>query len=362
MHSTLLLLLLACCILIAPAAPHEYEYAPGVLSQKSNLGRDGTKNNYDKVNNRLPRDRFAEAVTVHDLPTVMGLVNAHKDGVLLSGVPPIFPGRTDTIGRSAMHVCANDPQSSSKPLVDVACSRILRLLQEVGFDVNQVCDAGWRPLDVYSAQGLPETVAALLEMGAVVNARDPEHGRTALMRAAINGNAVTVGVLLDAGADADVKASEGSALTVAVRNEVMNKINTPAAATPAAARETASEDESWDEWLSAQSSVQLYDETCTAENRGEGSVDYGCEPGKQYLLVIERLLAHGADANVKDDTGKTPLMLASAAGHEGLVRTLLKSRSVDVRLVDGDGLGAITFARTDAIRDLLVDYLVETVK
>lgn len=69
MHSTLLLLLLACCILIAPAAPHEYEYAPGVLSQKSNLGRDGTKNNYDKVNNRLPRDRFAEAVTVHDLPT-----------------------------------------------------------------------------------------------------------------------------------------------------------------------------------------------------------------------------------------------------------------------------------------------------
>ncbi|GMI41752.1 hypothetical protein TeGR_g12193, partial [Tetraparma gracilis] len=113
----------------------------------------------------------------------------------------------------------------------------------------------------------------------------------------------------------------------------------------------------WEEFLESKS----FDESCSAEPGREGGVDFGCEPGKEYMAVVELLLDAGADVNMVDMTGKTVIMLAAAAGHKGLVSALLETGKVDLQLVDKEGLGAITYAKSDAVRDLLVDYLVKTV-
>lgn len=78
----------------AAAADPEPQRAPGVLSKKSK----------DAPTLVQPRDRLGEAVHVHDLSTVLGLIKAHNDGVLLAGIPPIHPDRRDHMGRTALHV------------------------------------------------------------------------------------------------------------------------------------------------------------------------------------------------------------------------------------------------------------------
>lgn len=171
----------------------------------------------------LPRDRLSEAVLIHDVKMVMvrrgayrlksqltcstlpylvfrfafsltfntllpfqSLIHAHNEEIL-SSQSPLDLRRRDELGRSPLHICGLDPQSKSKPAVDVDCARISNMLVEVGFPVNDRCNAGWSALDTYATLGLPETVNVLLDLGASVDAADKEFGRTALMKSAING-------------------------------------------------------------------------------------------------------------------------------------------------------------------------------
>jgi len=274
--------------------------------------------------------------------------------------PPV-----DTLGRTVLHMCGTDPQSSSKAVIDVSCARIAKLLIGAGFDGDRRCDEGWRPVDVYAALGLPETVAVLVASGVVVNTWDYVYGRSPLMRAAMNGMKTTVKVLVEGGAKVDYRSGDGSAVTVAVRNEVMGKINMPPKATPSeTTSETtprASSSHDWDEFVERQEAT--FADTCDPTARGtQDVVDYGCEPGKEYFAIVDYLLAAGADPNFPEEaTGRTPIMMASKAGHERLVARLLETEKVDLQIADKDGFGAITYAETDEIRDMLVDYLVRTI-
>lgn len=59
--------------------------------------------------------------------------------------------------------------------------------------------------------------------------------------------------------------------------------------------------------------------------------------------MIETLLAGGADPNLRDAKGTTPLASAAAEGHLAAIRALLAA-GASTALRDGDGVGALHHA------------------
>jgi ankyrin repeat protein len=91
----------------------------------------------------------------------------------------------------------------------------VRALLAAGADPDAVLAEwpGWRPLhaaiDVLE-EGRPlETVVALLSHGATVDGWDPQHDATPLLMAVFRGQPEAIRLLLDAGADVNVRGSEG---------------------------------------------------------------------------------------------------------------------------------------------------------
>ena len=55
------------------------------------------------------------------------------------------------------------------------------------------------------------------------------------------------------------------------------------------------------------------------------------------------LISHGADVNVKNEYGRTPLMWASSSGHEKVVESLLDA-GADKEVKDNKGNTALALA------------------
>jgi len=126
---------------------------------------------------------------------------------------------------------------------------------------------GWTPLMIAAAEGHAETVSALVEGGANVNATNAL-GRTALMFASSYGFLAIVQDLLDHRADANVVPKDTTGWTALI----------------AAAR-------------------------------------------NGHLEVTRVLLDHGADVSVKDKQGKTALAWAEAQGHAEVAQVLREATS-----------------------------------
>ena len=62
------------------------------------------------------------------------------------------------------------------------------------------------------------------------------------------------------------------------------------------------------------------------------------------LRAVNRLIAKGADVNLQDENGYTPLMKAADQGHENIVRMLLAAPGIDVNLQNNNGKTALDFA------------------
>jgi len=121
---------------------------------------------------------------------------------------------------------------------------------------------GWTPLMIAAAEGHAETVSALLQAGANVNATNAL-GRTALMFASSYGFLAIVQDLLDQRADANIVPKDTTGWTALI----------------------------------------------SAARNG-------------HLEVIRVLLDHGADASIKDKQGKTALAWAEAQGHAEVAQAL----------------------------------------
>lgn len=121
-----------------------------------------------------------------------------------AGVPPA--GASSTVAEAPA-----GPAGGAKPAADFgAVNRAIGLgdkealawmMTEV--DPNSVDEATGMPLLSFIAKvpGCEAALAALLEMGATVDAKDGKIGRTALMSACLAGNESAVPLLLDRGAD-----------------------------------------------------------------------------------------------------------------------------------------------------------------
>jgi ankyrin repeat protein len=65
--------------------------------------------------------------------------------------------------------------------------------------------------------------------------------------------------------------------------------------------------------------------------------------GYGHVQATGLLLEHGAEVNVQDDRGMSPLMLASKAGEPGVVAELVEA-GADRNLKDKQGLTALDYA------------------
>jgi predicted LPLAT superfamily acyltransferase len=147
-----------------------------------------------------------------------------------------------------------------------------------------------------AAKGDTEAVKLLLEEGADVNMKRTSNGTTALSMASQNGHTEVVRLLLEKGADVNVKTTENStALFIAAE---------------------------------------------------KGQID-----------IVKLLLGKGADVNTKHTTGATALLQASAQGHAEIVRLLLKKGAdVNVKITNTGStalLLAAEYGHTEVVKLLL---------
>ena len=158
----------------------------------------------------------------------------------------------------------------------------VKALLEAGADVNAPSNIYGRPLRIASFYGYTEIVKALVAAGADVNQHD-DIGATALMAASLNGYTETIKSLLEAGADVNQHDDIGA---------------------------------------TALMFASLYG----------------------YTETIKSLLEAGADVNQHDDSGETALMATSDKGHTETVKALLAA-GADVNMEGNRGETALGFAK-----------------
>ena len=118
-----------------------------------------------------------------------------------------------------------------------------------------------------------------------VNNRD-EHGKTALMNAAANGDTATVQRLLARGADRDMQDRDGNtALMLAVKKSALKTIEA---------------------LIKGKTDIDIKD------NDGNTALMYAVKNGK--MIVVDTLVAAGADINEANNAGQTPYSEATKSG------------------------------------------------
>jgi uncharacterized protein len=208
--------------------------------------------------------------------------------------------------------------------------------------VNATTTTGAAALHFAAASGSTETVAILLDSGADVNVREPQWGQTPLMFAAASGRADVVGVLLVRGAD--VRAT-GKVVDISARNR-----QDSAASRERNARVAAIQKQLAVRTAAASSPRAARGRGGDADSGGEpeplGYADLvGAQGGLTALLLAVReghegtvfaLLDGGADINqVSSSDHTSPLLMAAINGHFDLAMRLV-GRGADVtRASDG---------------------------
>ena len=73
----------------------------------------------------------------------------------------------------------------------------------------------------------------------------------------------------------------------------------------------------------------------------DGGTGLHIAAGKNYMELLELLLAHGADVNIKDKFERTPLMVACSRGHENIARRLCRAPGVQINFKNRFGRNAL---------------------
>lgn len=235
-------------------------------------------------------------------PLMHAVVNAGADCVKLLLDKGADPNISNNAGATALMWAVGDVQK-------------VQLLLAKGAHVNAVSKEEKSALRL--AANLPNSLAvvkALLAKGANVNQAD-KRGFTPLVTAGFAGNLEMVQLLLAKGADPKAKTKFGATYLIAITN------STNIAAV---------------KWAVAQGlDVKDKKEDLLTGPAMNGALD-----------IVQLLLTKGADANLPDSLGYTPLMHAVLTETSSLeLVKLLLEHGADAKVTAKDGLTALSFAK-----------------
>lgn len=249
------------------------------------------------------------------LPLLLeAVLNSHAECVKYLLEQGADPNIRDRAGLTALMLAVGDPAK-------------LTLLLEQGANVNAVSAAGRTALTLAAAQrrALP-AVKLLLRQGAQVNQQD-ENGYTALLWAARQGDVETLRLLLERGADTQVRVRKG-----AVPPE-----------TGANALDLACSSRN------AEAVKLLLAREVSLDKNGRPLINAAMEGS---LDIVKLLVAQGALVAVADPLGYTALMHATLTENGSLeLLKLLLDRGADPQIKARDGNTALSFAKRKGWRE-----------
>ncbi|KAI8650189.1 hypothetical protein LRP88_14723 [Fusarium phalaenopsidis] len=231
-----------------------------------------------------------------------------------------------------------EPNLGKTPLLAATANgheAVARQLIEAGAHVNTRDASCETPLIVAAKDGSISLVELLLNAGAEIDAKGWHYGQTALSLAAANGHGDIVEFLLQNNAATDIVDETGrKALAWAIEEghddivEILANQEADAGSTGAAG-----------EGLTSEMLFSAYPDVSGGSN--EDRLEWAFKQG--YISVVEEILEQAVDLEHRDETGRTPLVLAASEGHVELVKLLLE-KDVEVDPKDEEGRTPLSYA------------------
>lgn len=213
---------------------------------------------------------------------------------------------------------------------------VIQVLLKNGADVNVSDSVGKTPLIYAVEYGLTDAVLMVLGHGADVNARDKWH-RTALHHAAETGNFAVIEALMRHGADVDARNAQcDTPLTIAVKEMNYATVKALLAHNPDVdAQDDNGHTSLYHAILSLEQSDRGIIEMLLQHGADVNIRDYISEPLLTAVVRtsfcdakdVQLLLRHGADVNARDRIGGTALHAAVHRQDAEIVDTLLQNNA-----------------------------------
>lgn len=239
----------------------------------------------------------------------------------------------------AFQACA-DQVSDRKPRPEAA----QQLLKLRGYEFDEKSfHAAVRARDMMA-------ITAFLDAGINPNAKDAgDEGRTALISAAARGDLEVVNLLVQGGADVNVKDDTGyTALLHAIEanyDQVEHVLLNHPKLDPSARGFNGVTTLSKYVWRERKEAVQkllaLGADANAQDNDGDAPLHGAAQSGN--VEIMDLLLAKGGDPNLKNKQGGTPLMWAVVFGHEDAARRLIEA-GANPLVKDSEGMTALDWA------------------
>ncbi|XP_066457236.1 fibronectin type 3 and ankyrin repeat domains protein 1 [Eleutherodactylus coqui] len=275
-------------------------------------------------------------------------VKTHMYGTVYSGysMKHVVEGLdSSTSYRFRLKVTGHNGEYAYSPVVTVSTTRepmtgehlhravnmndedaVLKILQSGHVKVDIPDKLGFSPLMIAAQRGYFRIVQLLIDHGADMN-KENGSGKNSLILACFAGHLDVVEYLRQQGASWESRDKGGcTAMHSAVDGGNVKLI----------------------EWMIS--------DGCEVDSRDSGSkwtplMRVSAVTGNTH--VARRLIAAGADVNVKDKDGKTPLMVAALNNHERLVRLLIE-KGADCSITNEYGIGIAEMAKAFNRQNMVV--------
>jgi ankyrin repeat protein len=222
-------------------------------------------------------------------------------------------------------------------------------LVQAGADMNKADKNGDAPLSVVKSAPI---ATILIERGANLNAAN-NRGGSALWLAAKNGREDFVELLARAGADVNKADNKGDApLSVAANTNIATMLIERGANVNAT--NTRGESKMW--WVARKCSEDLVEalaqagaDVNLADNKGNSPLTVATN-----ATIATMLIERGADVNAANNRGQSVVWRAALCSREDVVEVLLRA-GVDVNTADADGNAPLSAASSATIATMLIE-------